>query len=74
MKKSVSFSEAPPTIHYMCHWSYAYSQARRGDKWIQCAADRDRFRLRIRRTEQILNPVLKVEHRSKKFISLGLTV
>lgn len=53
-------------VRYMCHWSYAYRNARRGT-WIQEACDRARFQMKILRYAEIINPVL--EHKLKVFHS-----
>uniref|UniRef100_A0A6V7L7C9 Protein DP71L n=1 Tax=Bracon brevicornis TaxID=1563983 RepID=A0A6V7L7C9_9HYME len=46
----------------MIKWNYAYRAARKGP-WEEMARDRDRFRGRVHRTGQILNPILTAEHR-----------
>nr|DAC81332.1 TPA_asm: hypothetical protein [Megastigmus wasp adintovirus] len=54
--KHVNFQEKV-TIHKMYTWTYANRCARRGE-WEQVARDRERFKLRIKRIEKILDPIL----------------
>lgn len=65
-RKAVQFSE-DVKIHYIYHWSYAHRTARHGN-WMQDARDRERFRMKILRYAQIINPVL--EH--KYFMSQNM--
>lgn len=48
-------------------WNYAYREARKGDYWQQVARDHDRFRARIRKLEQTLNPILENNLRQRIF-------
>lgn len=47
-------------------WALAYHLARKAD-WAHVVADRARFQNRIRRTEEILSPILTTIHRNKIF-------
>ena len=50
-------------VHYQRGWSDAdYTAGRRGP-WMHMAADRHRFKRRIRQLENILNPILTETHR-----------
>ena len=39
-----------PEIHHMVSWDFAYRQARKSN-WMQLAADRERFREKIKKFE-----------------------
>ena len=54
--KRVHFDEKP-VIHVMHVWSYASRAARHGE-WEQIARDRERFRMRIQRLSEIIEPAL----------------
>ena len=54
--KRVHFDEKP-VIHVMHVWSYASRATRRGE-WEQIVRDRKRFRMRIQRLSEIIEPVL----------------
>ncbi|CAH1117656.1 unnamed protein product [Phaedon cochleariae] len=66
--KKVRFAEEDKLceLHPMIHWSYAYQSARKGP-WEQYARDRDRFNKRIIETENILSPILNLNHRKKVY-------
>uniref|UniRef100_A0A336MR15 CSON002779 protein n=1 Tax=Culicoides sonorensis TaxID=179676 RepID=A0A336MR15_CULSO len=53
-----------PEVHEMWAWDFAYRQARIGP-WERYGRDRERFRNRIWRTEQILAPIFDPDHRQK---------
>ena len=55
-KKKVSFGDV--TVHNMYVWTFAYKQARCG-QWHVVAIDNERFRNRIQKVEQVLNPILE---------------
>ena len=55
-KRVVHFDEKP-VIHVMHVWPYASRAARHGE-WEQIARDRERFRMRIQRLSEIIEPVL----------------
>eukprot|EP00118_Oscarella_pearsei_P028123 m.311516 g.311516 ORF g.311516 m.311516 type:complete len:257 (+) comp75231_c0_seq1:208-978(+) len=57
-------------VHCIVAWKYAYRAARKGP-WEIIAAERDRFRKRIRDLEMVLSPVLSCSHRES--IKLGIT-
>ena len=46
------------TVYYMYVWAFAYKHARCG-QWHVVAIDNERFRNRIQKVEQILNPILE---------------
>ncbi|XP_066599217.1 uncharacterized protein PPP1R15 [Prorops nasuta] len=52
-----------PVVHMMIYWDYAYRAARKGP-WEEVARDRVRFRGRVKRIENILQPILTNQHRS----------
>lgn len=69
MKKSVTISDSAPEVHNLIVWSYAYQDARKGNYWIQCAADRERFKFRINQMKNILKKILNSAHREQIFQS-----
>uniref|UniRef100_A0A1I8NP93 Uncharacterized protein n=1 Tax=Stomoxys calcitrans TaxID=35570 RepID=A0A1I8NP93_STOCA len=64
-KKKVRFN-TKPEVHVMHAWNYAYRAARKGH-WEMYARDRERFKMRINRVANILNPILEPEHRLKVY-------
>lgn len=48
----------------MITWGYAYKAARKGP-WEEAARDRNRFKIRVSRYEDLLKEVLNDKHRSK---------
>lgn len=52
----------------MVQWSYAYRQARQGP-WERYARDAERFKVRIKRTEDILLPIFDLNHRKQIYQS-----
>lgn len=54
--KTVRFLDEPK-IHVMYTWIYASKAARRGE-WEMAARDRERFRMRINKFSDVINPVL----------------
>ena len=56
VKKQVHFDEKL-TVHVMHAWRFAYHKARCGE-WEQIARDRERFRRRIDKVNEILHPIL----------------
>ena len=63
---TLRFDLNSPTVHNLYVWSYAYKMARRGP-WEQVARDQFRFKQRIEKTGEIIEPVLK------KFLSRCVT-
>lgn len=51
----------------MYAWSFAYNAARKGP-WEQYGRDNERFRERIRRSNQVLLPIIAKEHRQKIYL------
>jgi hypothetical protein len=47
-----------PQVKKLVVWQFAAQQARSGQCWLENMIDRDRFKRRIRETEQILEPIL----------------
>lgn len=68
----VTFDESLNIVHYMIAWRYAY-RSHRQKYWENLAVDRWRFQNRIFKFQNIINPVLAIEHRHKiycdRFIS-----
>uniref|UniRef100_A0A3B4E2K8 Protein phosphatase 1 regulatory subunit 15A n=1 Tax=Pygocentrus nattereri TaxID=42514 RepID=A0A3B4E2K8_PYGNA len=60
----VRFSEEV-TVHHLIAWSSASQAARDGSCWLELARDRERFRRRVERTGEVLNPCLTAEHRAR---------
>lgn len=54
--KRVQFEERP-IVHVLHVWNYASRAARRGE-WEQIARDNVRFKLRIERLKDVIEPVL----------------
>ena len=66
VKKNVTFDETRNTCIVMYAWRFAYNDARKGP-WEQYVRDRERFNIRIKKTEPILTEILMPKHREKKF-------
>ncbi|KAL6490564.1 hypothetical protein MHYP_G00009090 [Metynnis hypsauchen] len=62
--KKVRFSEEV-TVHHLIAWSSASQAARDGSCWLELARDGERFRRRVERTGEVLNPCLTAEHRAR---------
>lgn len=62
-QKRVHFSTRLQNVKMLCVWTYA-SQCARTGPWENIARDRMRFEERIRRTEELLRPVLKKDYRT----------
>lgn len=60
-KKRVHF-EPEVKVHYLSDHD-EHQEARNGIYWIQCAADRIRFRQRIVASEAYMNSILNANHR-----------
>lgn len=54
--KLVQFKDRPD-VRVMYVWSYASREARRGT-WEQMARDNERFKMRIERLKNIIEPVI----------------
>ena len=57
--KNVQFCPEPAKIINLHVWKFANQSARNGTICIQAALDRERFRHRIKNSEDMLNHVLK---------------
>lgn len=57
-KKQVTFNPKIESRHYFFTWLYASRRARIDETFQQDARDRERFRLRIERTANMLNAML----------------
>lgn len=55
-----------PEVHVMRTWDFAYRQARKGD-WEMAARDRERFRKRILKTEDVLSIVFDKNVRDRVY-------
>uniref|UniRef100_A0A3B1JPT2 Protein phosphatase 1 regulatory subunit 15A n=1 Tax=Astyanax mexicanus TaxID=7994 RepID=A0A3B1JPT2_ASTMX len=62
--KKVRFSEEVK-VHNLVAWSFASREARDGSYWMQLARDRERFKRRVERTEEVLSPCLTSQHRAR---------
>ncbi|XP_030635966.1 protein phosphatase 1 regulatory subunit 15A [Chanos chanos] len=62
--KKVRFSDSV-TVHPLESWSGASREARDGSCWLEMARDRDRFRRRVKHTEEVISPYLSPEHRAR---------
>lgn len=65
MKKAVSFNLNRNQTKILCVYTYAMHHSRSGLFWIQLSIDGDRFRRRIKETDNILTQVLNHNHRLK---------
>ena len=66
--KKVQFSDSI-TIHEVCICEY-HKSARSGLQWIQAAADRQRFKMRILKTSLLLDDVIKKKKKKKNSINM----
>ncbi|ABQ08917.1 gadd-34 apoptosis-associated-like protein [Glossina pallidipes salivary gland hypertrophy virus] len=62
--KKVRFDPAPPIVHKIIAWDFAYRAARKGE-WEIIVRDRARFKTRITRTENKIKHILDPEYRNK---------
>ncbi|KAK3546462.1 hypothetical protein QTP70_026313 [Hemibagrus guttatus] len=62
--KKVHFSEQV-TIHTLEAWGLASQAARDGSCWMEMARDRDRFKRRVEKAEEIISPCLAAQHRAR---------
>jgi hypothetical protein len=57
-----------PKVHVMRVWDFASRTYRKeGVQWMQMSLDRGRFKDRISNQQDVLNQVLKADHRDKIF-------
>lgn len=52
-----------PIVHKMVQWNFAYRAARKGP-WEEMARDRERFKRRINCIANVLDPILRSQHRA----------
>lgn len=64
--KKVTFNDGKNIIYKIIAWKFAYSSARK--KYWECfAIDRLYFQKRIRKTQEVIDPILEKNHRHKIF-------
>lgn len=64
-EKKVTF-DPKLSIHELRTWKFAYKNARKG-KWEQYGRDNERFKQRIDKLNDILSPLLSLQHRERVF-------
>ncbi|XP_066537725.1 protein phosphatase 1 regulatory subunit 15A [Hoplias malabaricus] len=62
--KKVCFGERVQ-VHHLVSWGFASRAARDGSCWLELARDRERFRRRVEKTGEVINPCLTAQHRAR---------